>query len=265
MTTLFQVLLDTARTCGVLASGFATKAGSNEFLIDNARVEYDDFFTKGTLFILTGALQNRSIPILDFWKESGAIKFAPQSTYTSIGDRYSASNQNRDTLVQAVNLALTHMGMYTAICTDLILKANTIEYVLPEGVSNIVRVEAPIVYDPTNSLLAYNKQYHWEEDTGKLRLKYPIVGSNDQPLRIYYNRYHPEVSLDSDEINPLFHRQRLMWTASYFFEYERLQFSGNSDQKETMLMQTASLREMQMAQTYPVKNIPRDPILEIYR
>ena len=264
MTTLFQVLLDVARTCGVLVSGTAT-GGSTTTLIDTKRLEQDDYFNGGTLFFRSGTgLINTTATVTDYAQSPGKFTFAAQTAVSS-GVIYSASNQHRDTLVQAINLALIHMGPYTAINTDVTLVKNTLEYALPTGISNVVRVEAPIIFDTANQLLAYNKQYHWEEDSGVLRLKYPISGEYDEPLRIYYNTYHSEVVDDDDEISPLFNRQRLMWSAAYFFEYERMQYTGNADQKETLLMQTASMREMQMAQTYPVKSIPRDPILEIYR
>lgn len=264
MTTLFQVLLDVARTCGVLVSGTAT-GGSTTTLVDTNRLEQDDYFKGGTLFFRSGTgLINTTAKPTAYTGSSGTFTFATQ-TAPSAGVLYSASNQSRDTLVQAVNLALTHMGVYTATDTSVALVNGTLEYDLPAGVSNVVRLEAPVLYDTIHSNLAYAKMYQWEEDNGKLRLKYPITGAYGEDLRIYYNCYHAEVNADADVISDLFNRQRLMWTAAYFFEYERMQFSGNADQKETMLMQTASMREMQMAQTFPVKNIPRDPILEVYR
>jgi len=265
MTTLFQVLLDVARTCGVLVSGTAT-GGSTTTLVDTNRLEQDDYFKGGTLFFRSGTgLINTSAKVTAYTQSSGTFTFATQ-TAPSAGVLYSASNQSRDTLVQAVNLALTHMGVYTALDETLDLTLNALEYTLPAGVSNVVRVEAPIQYDPTTTTaLAYDKIYQWQEIGGQLHLKYPITGAYGEPLRIHYNRYHAEVNLDADVVSDLFNRQRLMWTAAYFFEYERMQFTGNADQKETMLMQTASLREMQMAQTYPVKSMSRDPILEIYR
>lgn len=264
MTMLFQVLLDVARTCGVLVSGTAT-GGSTTTLVDSNRLEQDDYFKGGTLFFRSGTgLINTTAKPTAYTGSSGTFTFATQ-TAPSAGVLYSASNQSRDTLVQAVNLALTHMGVYTAIDTSLALVNGSLAYTLPDGVSNVVRVEAPVLYDTINNNLAYAKMYQWEEDRGTLRLKYPITGAYGEDLRIYYNTYHPEVLDDDDEVNPLFNRQRLMWSAAYFFEYERMQYTGNADQKETMLMQTASIREMQMAQTFPVNHISRDPILEVYR
>lgn len=264
MTTLFQVLLDVARTCGVLVSGTAT-GGSATALADSTRLEQDDYFNGGTLFFRSGTgLINTTAKVTDYTGSSGTFTFATQ-TAVSAGIIYSACNQSRDTLVQAINLALTHMGVYTAVNEALLLVDGTLEYTLPAGVSNVVRVEAPVLFDTVHNNLAYAKQYQWEEYAGKLRLKYPITGAYGSALRVYYNSYHAEVQNDSDVINDLFNRQRLMWTAAYMFEYERMQFTGNADQKETMLMQTASMREMQLAQTFPVRSIPRDPILEVYR
>ncbi|HPS39778.1 MAG TPA: hypothetical protein PL124_10230 [Candidatus Cloacimonadota bacterium] len=262
MTTLYNALLDVARTCGVLVSGTAT-GGSTTSLVDTGRLEQDDYFKGGTLFIRTSSPASTKITA---YSQSAHTFTFPARANIVTGTLYSASNQSRDTLVQAINLALTHMGPYTATDETLLLASNTIEYSLPTGVHNVVRVEAPIRYDPTNvSLLAYEKLYHWEEDNGKLRFKYPISGAQGSALRIYYNIYHADVNLDADVISDLYNRQRLMWTAAYFFEYQRMQFSGNSDAKETLLMQAASLKEAQMAQSFPVPSLSRDPILETYR
>ncbi len=265
MTTLYDALLETAMLCGVTKGGQTTAQHSTPAtnLIDTNRYEPDDYFNNGLLFIRSGTYAGSTRRITDYVMTTGVITFAATSTAISIasGIYYTATNTIRDELVQAINEALLMMGEYTEVDETLTVVDNATEYTLPTGVSNVKRIE---VYTVSTAPYGFNPLFTWRELGGKIYLPAEINRTAGNTIRIYYNKHHSHVNADADAINDLFNIKRLAWTATAMFLMNRMQYSGNSDEREMLLFQNAQMQVQRLASAFPVSKIERDPILARY-
>lgn len=96
MTTLFDVMLETARLSGILRSGSGTYGGVDgttgyKYFTDTTRLEKEEFFTGGTLFFKTSKLFAK---ILKFEQTTGKISFLASTAITA-DEPYSATNIRR--------------------------------------------------------------------------------------------------------------------------------------------------------------------------
>lgn len=253
MTTLFDVMLETARLSGILRSGSGTYGGVDgttgyKYFTDTTRLEKEEFFTGGTLFFKTSKLFAK---ILKFEQTTGKISFLASTAITA-DEPYSATNTDPYALIEAVNSALTHMGTYTKVDETLSSDTTSTEYTLPTGVSNLVRVE----YSVDDS---YSPQLSWREIEGKLYTYTPFKTAGT--VRLYYNTLHPYVEDADDVISDAYNYNRLAWTATYMFQFQRLQLTGNYSEKETSLMSLAQREAEKLARAFPVHHLERDPIL----
>lgn len=253
MTTLFDVMLETARLSGILRSGSGTYGGVDgttgyKYFTDTTRLEKEELFTGGTLFFKTSKLFAK---ILKFEQTTGKISFLASTAITA-DEPYSVTNTDPYALIEAVNSALTHMGTYTKVDETLSSDTTSTEYTLPDGVSNLVRVE----YSVDDS---YSPQLSWREIEGKLYTYTPFKTAGT--IRLYYNTLHPYVEDADDVISDAYNYNRLAWTATYLFQFHRLQLTGNYSEKETSLMSLAQREAEKLARAFPVHHLERDPIL----
>jgi len=253
MTTLFDVMLETARLSGILRSGSGTYGGVDgttgyKYFTDTTRLEKEEFFTGGTLFFKTSKLFAK---VLKFDQTTGKISFLASTAITA-DEPYSVTNTDPYALIEAVNSALTHMGTYTKVDETLSSDTTSTEYTLPSGVSNLVRVE----YSVDDS---YSPQLSWREIEGKLYTYTPFKTAGT--IRLYYNTLHPYVEDADDVISDAYNYNRLAWTAVYMFQFQRLQLTGNYSEKETSLMSLAQREAEKLARAFPVHHLERDPIL----
>lgn len=253
MTTLFDVMLETARLSGVLRSGSGTYGGVNsttgyKYITDTTRLEKEEYFTGGTIFFKTSKLFAK---VLKFDQTTGKISFLASTAITA-DEPYSVTNTDPYALIEAVNSALTHMGTYTKVDETLSSDTTSTEYTLPSGVSNLVRVE----YSVDDS---YSPQLSWREIEGKLYTYTPFKTAGT--IRLYYNTLHPYVEDADDVISDAYNYNRLAWTAVYMFQFQRLQLTGNYSEKETSLMSLAQREAEKLARAFPVHHLERDPIL----
>ncbi len=253
MTTLYDAILQTAMFSGVCVSGVSTAdpTGGKQAttLIDTDRHESDGYFDGGTLFIQSGTFRGLSRRIKKYNAADTLFEFEPAlESIIPVGVRYTAVNQNREMLVQAVNQALLHMGLYTAIDESMTGDSFT-EYDLPNNISNIVKI------DEVSTGGGFTPVKTWREYAGKLYLEAALVGGN--PLRIYYNKLHDTVSQDGDIIDPAFHLTRIAWTATYFYELRRLQYKGTNDEKENALFINAQQQMLKQERIHLVRKTER--------
>ena len=253
MTTLFDVMLETARLSGILRSGSGTYGGVDgttgyKYFTDTTRLEKEESFTGGTLFFKTSKLFAKK---LKFEQTTGKISFLASTAITA-DEPYSVTNTDPYALIEAVNSALTHMGTYTKVDETLSSDTTSTEYTLPSGVSNLVRVE----YSVDDS---YSPQLSWRETEGKLYTYTPFKTAGT--IRLYYNTLHPYVEDADDVISDAYNYSRLAWTATYMFQFHRLQLTGNYSEKETSLMSLAQREAEKLARAFPVHHLERDPIL----
>lgn len=249
MTTLYDAILQTAMFSGVCVSGLSSADGTRTKLIDADRHEAEGYFNAGTLFVQSGTFRGLSRRIENYSLADKYFEFATDfEDIIPAGVRYTAVNQNREMLVQAVNQALLHMGLYTAIDESMTGDSFT-EYDLPDNISNIVKIDEISIgggFTPVKT---------WREYAGKLYLEAALSGSS--PLRIYYNKLHDTVSQDSDIIDPAFHLTRIAWTATYFYELRRLQYKGTNDEKENALFINAQQQMLKQERIHLVRKTER--------
>lgn len=257
MTTLFNAMYETALLSGVLVSGTGTNLGPTT-ITDTKRVEVDDYFNNGTIFFLSGSLSGNAVRVRDYTQASGLITFDTQPPVSGSSVLYALTNQSRDALVQAVNAALTYMGEYTAIDETLTITQNTTEYTLPAGISNVKRIE---MYITDSQPYGFSPVLTWREFGGKIYLPYALDNNAGYKIRLYYNTFHPAVNADSDVISDNYNLKRLAWTSTYMFMLNRMQYSGNTDEREMWLLSNAQTQATRLANAFPVHHIERDPIL----
>jgi hypothetical protein len=259
MTTLYDALLDTARLCGILKSGQATSTGASNYVVDTNRYEADDYFNNGTIFIRSGTYIGQTARVLDYTQSNGYISVDPTGSanfeYVNAGVYYSITNENREALAQAINQALFDMGEYTALDDTLTVVANQQEYTLPAGVSNVKRISiANYADDPVE----YHRAYHWQEIAGKIYISETIMQPTGNIIRLHYLKRHPEVNADTDVIQGGIDTTWLAWAATYYFLRTRLQYSGNTDEREQMLLQEAQAKHEKYSRLSLNSRLERD-------
>lgn len=264
MTTLFDALLDTARLCGILKSGKTTSNGAVNYLVDVNRYEADDYFNNGTVFIRSAGTGNndytgKTARVLDYTQSNGYISVAPIGSASfdiiEADVYYSITNENREALTQAINQALFDMGEYTALDDTLTVVANQQEYTLPAGVSNVKRISiANYADDPVE----YHRAYHWQEIAGKIYISETIMQPTGNIIRLHYLKRHPEVNADTDIIQGGIDTTWLAWAATYYFLRTRLQYSGNTDEREQMLLQEAQAKHEKYSRLSLNSRLERD-------
>jgi hypothetical protein len=257
MTTLYDAILQTAMFSGVCVSGVSTASGTSTKLIDSTRHEQDKYFDAGTLFIQSGTFLGLSGRIKSYSIATTSFElFEPFDDVIPANVRYTATNLNREMLVQAVNQALAHMGLYTVVDETLIGESGITEYELPEKVDNVVKI------DEITTTTSFTPVKTWREYAGKLYMEEPLSGG--VPLRLYYNRLHPTVSGDGDRIDSAFHLTRLAWTATYFFELSRLQYLGTNADKQSALFMNAQQQMAKQERVHLVRKLERPGNLARY-
>jgi len=260
MTTLFRAMIEVAAICNALHGGKATAASPSPYttLTDTLRFENLLHYNGGTLFIRSGTYANMSKLITNYVQTTGVITFTPATAGAiAIGTEYDITNVSRDALVHAINFALTYMGEYTDIDESLTVLSNATEYTLPSGVSNVVSIE---VYTNASTPYGFNPCMTWREVHGQIQIPAVLNQSVGNKIRLFYNKFHDPVQNDTDEINSAYNLKRLAWTGAWAYMVNRENYTGNVDNKETMLLTTLAMQAQRLAASLPVYHKERDPI-----
>lgn len=260
MATLFDALLETARLCGIVRSGTSTSDCGATTMVDTTRLEDDDFFEGGTLLFQSSLYAGMSTKITDFSRTTGTFTFIqPGTAGSGTGPaRYSASVIDRDSLIDAVNTALSLMGGYLTTDNTLTVASNQLKYTLPTGVSNLfqVGIEVDSTYE-----YGYNPSFYWHEIDGELVFDYILQDQVGHKIMLAYEKRHAALTTDADVIHPAYNMTRLSWVARYAFLQQRFQISGNYDGKEPLMLQETRLELERLAMQYPVNRYGKHPHL----
>lgn len=212
MTTLLEAMLETARIMGIVREGVATD-GSPTTLIDTAMDEQSDYFSKGTVWILSGTYSGACNVVETHgentlaWATSLAGAIVPGVSYAVATPEYPKWK-----LKQAV-LHVLRFDPILKTNDALTVSENTLEYSLPSGISNIAHIE--IATDDT-SPYCFQPNYNWREVNGKL-----VFDSGKEPseagriIRIYYIGAHGEIA-ESGSLLSSVDMEWLVWKAAEF-------------------------------------------------
>lgn len=250
MTTLVEAMLETARLVGVVYEGVAT-GGSTTSLTDTRRTEQAEFFSGGALFITSGALSGKVLPITS----SGAntITFPAQTKAVAAGDTYVAITKSIggiDALKQAVLYGLRHYGeIMLSDDTSLTLGSGK-EYIIPDNIKDIRRVE---VKDSGGSFVP---NYYWKEIDGKL-----IFDSEPEAgiARIWYAGIHPTIK-ETESLNNNTKIEHIKWLAAEYM-WRLLIQTTHKDNNIAIDMLNEAKAEALLAKQAKPRLMPRDPHL----
>jgi hypothetical protein len=208
--TLADVMLDVAKLLGGLRSGKAT-GGSTTTLVDTTRDEDAEYWTGGTLWIMSGTQIGSCVRIASY--VDNTMTFSALSGAIVAGVEYYALPKEftLDAIRNAIQASMGEVGEYLAIDESLTTDTDDEVYTLPSGVYNIYRVEIASSDDnPYN----YQTNYYWKEVNGYLNFmpsKKP--GTDGYKIRLWYKKQHASVFDPSDDIDTAIDRNWLKWAA----------------------------------------------------
>lgn len=256
---LGTAIYEVGKRAGEVFEGTATGGGATT-LIDTAQVStVDDFYNGGTMCFLSGTgLTGTTRTITDYADTTRTFTFAT-GTAVAAGVRYAAirPSLNRGAIVAAINAALAEMGSVTQINDTLAVVADTEQYSLPAGVSNVARV---MVATSTAAPYGWETNYYWHESGGAL-----IFEPGAEPteagylIRLYYNAPHAEVTADADVISETIRPVRLEWTAAAHALAQTFR-SGRNEGANKDALALAQQKAAEMAARFPVRPMVRTPI-----
>lgn len=207
MTTLLEAMLETARLMGTVRDGVAT-GGSTTTLVDTAMDEPSDYFSKGTVWILSGTYAG----VCNVVKTHGENTFTWETVLAGAivaGVSYAVATPEypKWKLKQAV-LKVLRFDPILKIDDTATVTVNTLTYALPSGVSRVAHVE--VATDPSSP---YNFQpnYNWREENGMIIFdpgKEPTIAGHI--IRIWYIGEHGEIA-ESESILPSVDIDWLCW------------------------------------------------------
>jgi hypothetical protein len=269
MSTLTELMLDVARLMGTVREGTATD-GSETTLIDTLLDEPADYFTKGTLWILTGDNEGLCTIVKTFAEntitiDSGLVAVDDLDVEIPIaaGDEYAVATPEfpKHKLKQAALSALKHNPI---LLTDdnLVVTANTKEYTLPDGVSNIRRVEvateasAPYSFTPNMSWREWNGKLIFDNeptDTGKI-------------IRLWYEGFHGVIDED-EEILSSADVEWVKWSSVAFLYRDLITRINKDNPTDLDLLNEAKIQEAEAkrnANKHALRSMPRDPKVTVW-
>lgn len=260
MATVRDALLEAARHMGAIREGIAT-GGSTTTLEDTLMNEPAANFAGGTLWMLSGD-NDGLCDIVSQYNEGVATIETTLSTAIAAGDEYAIADAEypKQKLKQAVMAALR---FFSSLKTDdtKTVTANTEEYTLPTGVSNVKRVE---VATSSSTPYGFVPNYYWKEWNGKLVFvggKEPTTTGNI--IRIWYEEYIGELS-ETDNIPDSVNLTWLKWAAVAWLYRDQIKRIQKDNPTNLDLLNEAKTLEAEaklMAKRHQLVSMPSDPKL----
>jgi len=210
MTTVFDITLAVALKVTDVLEGTAT-AGATTSLTDTVNlIQNNQYWDKGTLWIRTGTHANKVLAITGYL----ASKFTFASlgaTAIAVGNEYSVirGHYPYQQITSAIRQALNETYVESENET-LVGDGTTLEFTLPNGVSNIKRVE--IEYPDSGGYQP--PSHHWREVGGKLRFDFGYAPYDDNIIHVFYRDAHPALSSYSTAISNEINTDWLEWKSA---------------------------------------------------
>ena len=206
MPTLVQVMLEVARTMGLVYEGTAT-SGTTTSLTDTGLEQSADHYLNGTLWILSGDNSGQCVKVKTH--DGNTVTFATMSNAIAAGDTYGLATadypkwQIKQAVLDCLRYEETLMKNDTLTVTE-----DTEEYTLPSGVENIYAIQ---IAKNDSEPYQFAEHYYWHEYDGSL-----IFSSGRQPteedriIRLWYLGNHGEIA-ESGSIEPTISMRWLIW------------------------------------------------------
>jgi len=260
MTTLIEAMLETARLMGVVKEGTAT-GGSTTTLIDTSLDDPAEYFTKGTIFVLSGTYSG-TCDVIKMFNEGTFTLTTTLAGAISAGNTYAAAQPEypKHKLKQAVLSALRFAPILKT-SDSLTVTADTEEYSLPSGVSNVKRVE---VAASSSSPYGFVPNLFWKEWNAKL-----IFDKGKEPtstgyiIRLWYEGAHGEIA-ESGSILSSIDMNWLKWSAAAFLYRDQIKKIQKDNPTDIDLLNEAKTLEAEAkrnAVRYELMSMPSDPKL----
>lgn len=261
MTTLTKVMLDVARLMGTVREGTAT-GGSTTTLIDTRLDEPADYYTKGTLWMLTGVNEGLCAVINTFSENTISLADTLAAAIVA-GNEYAVATLEypKHKLKQSVLTALRHNPILRTDDT-LVVTANTKEYELPEGVSDIRRVE---VATEASAPYSFAPNMTWREWSGKLVFDNEPTDTG-KIIRVWYEGFHGSIDENNDVLSSV-DMEWLKWTAVVFLYRDMITRINKDNPTDLDLLNEAKIQEAEArrnANKHALRSMPRDPKVAVW-
>jgi hypothetical protein len=208
VTTLAEITLQVAKQIAEVTEGAAT-AGSATTLTDTFMLtQPNGYFDRGTVWIRSGAHAGKVAEVTGF--TTNKLTFATLGSTLAANDRYAVARAQFPYKIirQCINQALeeTHV---TGDDNTLVGDGVSLEYTLPVGVQDVVRVEYE---NPTSGYRTLSN--HWQERGDALLFDYGYPPYEGDVIHVIYKKLHDELVDYDDEISPEINTHWLKWKAS---------------------------------------------------
>jgi len=263
MATLASATLDIARIITRVIEGTAT-GGSTTTLVDaafpykpdRASVPANDYYNDGTIWFLSGDLSGKSAVITDWARAAaqGTATFATQTASAS-GAQYALCDLTypRDVLRQAVNDALSSIGGEDLYNTGLTTVADQMNYDLPAGVYNVIKLEiASSTSTPYNYVeIPANLWQEVNDDIYFAERHQPTLAG--YTIRLTYRVPLTALSADTGAVPDLYDPNWVKWAGAAYCYRWRYQQVKQDDPTTAHYLQEAIAQAQQMALRYAPK------------
>jgi len=237
---LSEAMLDLARFAGTVYRGTAT-GGSTTSLQDSAQYEPDRFFNGGTLWVLSGENAGKVVRISLY--SSNTFTFPALSHTIRAGDQYASADRSfpLHILREAINQALIYFKV-PKYNETLTINSGVDSYTLPEGVSDVRRVEIATF---SESPYGWEQINWWREVNGKLEIRGGLFLEDvGLKIRLIYAANHGEVAMDG-EIDPLVEAEYLRYAGAVYLWRNYIQRQGTDKTKAPDFFNESKILEME--------------------
>lgn len=192
---VYELITQVASKLGGGYNGSVT-TGATTYLVDTKMKSVDGYFSGGTVIMRTG--DNKGQCLYVKLHASSKLTFDALTSTIDAGDKFTAipSTFTLEDILAEINLTLKEECKYVATDTTLTVTDDTLEYALPDGVSNVLRVE---VATSADSPYNYKRNFWWREREGYIEFdegREPITA--DMKIKIWYKKTPEDVDVDSD-------------------------------------------------------------------